>query len=121
MSMSPTTPSSSTTSTVSVIPTGSVTVRSASTVRATVSVIPTASVIVAWAVLTGVAASVIPALVGLAGGGYLLAALVLGLGLLWFSVVFARRDSVEAARRLLVASVAYVPLLLIAMLLDRAG
>lgn len=69
-----------------------------------------------------------PATLHVAGKPYAVAATILGLGYLWFTVRFARivRDpNSEASRRvardLLRASVIYLPLLLAAMMLDAKG
>jgi protoheme IX farnesyltransferase len=65
---------------------------------------------------------------GIAGYAYAVAATVLGLGYLWYTIRFARiiRDpdapaSRQYARDLLRASVIYLPLLLAAMMLDAKG
>jgi len=63
--------------------------------------------------------ALLPTLVGLAGALYFLVALALGLGLLWSAVGLARSRSVADARRLLVASLIYLPLVLGAMALDK--
>jgi len=89
-----------------------------------------------------IAAAVWPFALGVAGRGYVIAAVLLSLGYLWFAVRFARaafraaaqddfsdlRDRDEAApsalqsaRHLLRASVIYLPLLLAAMMLDARG
>jgi heme O synthase-like polyprenyltransferase len=55
--------------------------------------------------------SLIPAWLGLAGGIYAGGAVLLGVGLLYVSVRTALSISRQQARRLLQASVAYLPLL----------
>lgn len=72
--------------------------------------------------------SLLPATLHVTGKPYAVAATILGLGYLWFTVRFARivRDpNSEASRRvardLLRASVIYLPLLLAAMMLDAKG
>ena len=55
--------------------------------------------------------SLLPPLVGLAGGLYLVVATVLGLTLIALSASFARDRSTVAARRLLLFSITYLPLL----------
>jgi protoheme IX farnesyltransferase len=60
-----------------------------------------------------VAASLLPAAVGLAGLPYVGAAVVLGLALVAASIALRRSPTRAAARRLFVASVAYLPLLLL--------
>lgn len=62
--------------------------------------------------------SLIPTLVGLAGPGYLAAAALLGVGLLIVAVRFAAARTRAAARALLIASIAYLPLLMAFMMLD---
>jgi protoheme IX farnesyltransferase len=63
--------------------------------------------------------ALLPTLIGVAGALYFLVALVLGLGFLWSAVSLARTRSVTDARRLLVASLIYLPLVLGAMALDK--
>lgn len=62
--------------------------------------------------------SLCPFLFHLAGPIYLVAALVLGVGYLVCAIQFARRLDLAAARRLFFASIIYLPLLLIALVLD---
>jgi protoheme IX farnesyltransferase len=63
--------------------------------------------------------SLMPALVGLAGGFYLVVATVLGLTLIGLSVRFARDRSTLAARRLFLFSITYLPLLWGTLVADR--
>jgi len=63
--------------------------------------------------------SLIPAWLGLAGGIYAGGAVLLGVGLLYVSVRTALSISRQQARRLLQASVAYLPLLFALMALNR--
>jgi protoheme IX farnesyltransferase len=63
--------------------------------------------------------ALLPTLVGLAGAAYFLVALVLGVGFLWAAVSLARSGSAAAARRLLFASLIYLPVLLGVMALDK--
>jgi protoheme IX farnesyltransferase len=63
--------------------------------------------------------SLLPALLGLAGLTYLFGALLLGLALLAVSLGFLRRHSGTAARRLLLASVVYLPAVLVILVVDR--
>jgi heme o synthase len=65
--------------------------------------------------------ALLPTLVGLAGGLYFVVALILGLGFLWSAVGLARGGSTADARRLLVASLVYLPVLLGVMALDKLG
>jgi protoheme IX farnesyltransferase len=60
-----------------------------------------------------------PTLVGLTGPTYFVAALVLGLGYLWYGVLFSLSRTPQSARQLLFASLVYLPTLLIVMALDR--
>jgi protoheme IX farnesyltransferase len=63
--------------------------------------------------------SLAPYFLHIAGVLYLLGALVLGLWFLWKSISAARVRTNDAARRLLVASVLYLPLLFILLVIDR--
>lgn len=65
--------------------------------------------------------SLLPSLLGLTGLPYFLGALALGLGLLGASLAFGRSLSMASARRLLLASVLYLPAILGVMLLDRVA
>lgn len=68
-----------------------------------------------------VAVSLLPAMLGLAGLYYFLAALVLGGAFLSCNIALAVSRSLRDARRLLIASLIYLPLLLAVLALDRAG
>ncbi|MDX1503323.1 MAG: heme o synthase [Thermoanaerobaculia bacterium] len=63
--------------------------------------------------------SLLPSALGLSGAPYFLGALVLGLVFLGFGVAFSARSSTGSARRLLLASVLYLPAVLVVMLVDR--
>jgi protoheme IX farnesyltransferase len=65
--------------------------------------------------------SLVPGAIGLSGWPYLAIALVLGIALLWLSVGFARARSDRSARALFFASIAYLPLLWIAMMATHRG
>jgi protoheme IX farnesyltransferase len=65
--------------------------------------------------------ALLPTLIGLAGPIYFLVALLLGLGFLWSAVGLARTGTVAHARRLLFASLVYLPVLLGALALDKLG
>ena len=65
--------------------------------------------------------ALMPTLIGLAGAVYFLVALVLGLGFLWSAVGLARSRSAADARRLLFASLVYLPILLGVLALDKLG
>jgi protoheme IX farnesyltransferase len=63
--------------------------------------------------------SLLPTLLGLAGSLYFLVALSLGAGFLACGVSLAISQSLATARRLLFASLIYLPVLLVVMALDR--
>jgi protoheme IX farnesyltransferase len=63
--------------------------------------------------------SLLPTVLGMAGSIYLVGALILGLLFLFSSLRAAFSQSRQQARRLLLASVLYLPLLFILMVLDR--
>ncbi len=63
--------------------------------------------------------SLLPSAVGLSGGLYLVGALVAGGLFLYAAVAFARGPAVPTARRLLLASVAYLPVLLGILVADH--
>ena len=63
--------------------------------------------------------ALLPTLIGLAGPVYFLVALVLGLGFLWSAIRLARSRTVADARRLLFASLIYLPVLLGVLALDK--
>lgn len=75
------------------------------------------------AVLYGAAllpVSLLPSLLRITGPVYLGAALLLGIGLLGYCWEFARALSHAAAKKLMMASVLYLPAILLLMVLDRA-
>ncbi len=78
----------------------------------------TAQQIVVYTVLL-LPVSLLPAALGISGRVYLWGAIVLGLLFLYSSVRAAFSKSRQEARRLLLASVIYLPLLFILMVLDR--
>jgi len=63
--------------------------------------------------------ALLPTLLGMAGPFYFATALVLGLGFLWSAIGLARTRSLGDARRLLVTSLVYLPVLLATMALDK--
>jgi protoheme IX farnesyltransferase len=63
--------------------------------------------------------SLLPAVIGLAGPAYLAAATVLGVIFIWLSGKFANARTTSSARALFVFSIAYLPLLLGALVTDR--
>lgn len=65
------------------------------------------------------AVSLLPTLVGLAGATYFVVAFVLGVGFLASGARLAMESTRSGARNLLLASLIYLPLLLIVMALDR--
>ncbi len=65
--------------------------------------------------------SLLPTLIGLAGPRYLVAALVLGVIVLWLSVEFAATRTHATARRLFFATIIYLPLLWTALVADHAA
>ena len=67
------------------------------------------------------AAGLLPTLIGLTGGVYFFGALVLGALFLVPCLAQAFQPSTAAARRVVLASVLYLPLLLALMALDKVG
>ncbi|HXG22184.1 MAG TPA: heme o synthase [Methylomirabilota bacterium] len=67
------------------------------------------------------AVGLIPTLIGFAGAIYFFAALMLGAMFLWYGVGLARSCSRDAARRLLFASLVYLPVLLAVMAFDKTS
>jgi protoheme IX farnesyltransferase len=65
--------------------------------------------------------SLVPAAAGLAGTVYLGGALLLGLGLIGCALPLMARASAGAARRVLLASIVYLPVLLGLLVLDRTA
>lgn len=63
--------------------------------------------------------SLIPTILGISGSVYFVGAIILGLLFLYSSVSCARSKSRPQARRLLLASVVYLPLLFVLMVLNR--
>ncbi|HSJ23198.1 MAG TPA: heme o synthase [Longimicrobiales bacterium] len=63
--------------------------------------------------------SVLPSLLGLTGALYLVAAAALGIAFLGLGVAMAARPDDRRAMRLFLGSVAYLPLLLLVMVVDR--
>jgi len=66
-----------------------------------------------------IAVSVLPAALGLGGIAYVVTACALGLGLLGAGLAHANTVSTASARRVLMASLLYLPLLLAALALDK--
>jgi heme o synthase len=65
------------------------------------------------------AVSLLPTLLGFAGAIYFVAAFVLGIGFLTSGIGLAMESTTHGARRLLFASLIYLPVLLLMMALDR--
>jgi protoheme IX farnesyltransferase len=65
------------------------------------------------------AVGLLPTLVGLAGPIYFAAAFILGLIFLGFGIDMALSRTAEAARRLVLASLVYIPLVFLLMVLDK--
>jgi protoheme IX farnesyltransferase len=63
--------------------------------------------------------ALMPTMLGLAGSIYFCVALVLGIGLVVVAARLARTPSLETARRLLFASLIYLPVLLLVMAADK--
>ncbi len=63
--------------------------------------------------------SLLPSVLGLAGVFYFGSALVLGAGFVWTAAQFSRQISQQRARRLFRFSILYLPLLLLALVLDK--
>jgi len=63
--------------------------------------------------------SVLPTAIGLSGTAYFATACVLGLGLLGIGLAHANTPSVASARRVLLATLLYLPLLLAVLAFDR--
>ncbi len=68
-----------------------------------------------------IASSVLPVILRLAGWLYLIGAVALGLWMLKAATALARAQTHENARKLLIASVIYLPVLLILILVDVLG
>jgi heme o synthase len=66
-----------------------------------------------------VAVSVLPTVIGISGVAYFMTACVLGLGLLGVGLAHAKTRSMASARRVLVASLLYLPLLLTVLAFDK--
>ncbi len=63
--------------------------------------------------------SLCPYFFGVAGHLYLASAVVLGLAFIWFAVQFARQLTIPRARQLFYLSILYLPLVLMAMVVDK--
>jgi protoheme IX farnesyltransferase len=65
------------------------------------------------------AMSLAPVVFGLCGAVYLVVSLILGVGFLVYAIGFARQLTTGSARRLFLASIIYLPFLLLAMVFDK--
>ncbi len=65
------------------------------------------------------AVGLLPTLIGMTGPVYFVAMLILGLGFLGFGLDLAHSRTVEAARRLVLVSLVYLPLTFLVMVLDK--
>ena len=65
--------------------------------------------------------SLLPTLAGIAGHAYFFGALLLGVAFLAVGIAFGLRETRAGARRVLLASLAYLPLLFLLMLLDSTS
>jgi len=65
------------------------------------------------------AVSLLPTLLGIAGAVYFAVAFLLGVGFLASGIRLAMESTIHDARRLLFASLIYLPVLLLVMALDR--
>lgn len=64
--------------------------------------------------------SLAPTFIGLTGSWYLVGAVLLGLGFVAFGLASARRRSIESSRRVFLASIFYLPFILILMVADKS-
>ena len=78
----------------------------------------TAQQIVIFAILL-LPVSLAPFFIGIAGLIYLIGASLLGIWFLWASIQAARAKSIEKARKLLLVSVIYLPLIFLLMVFDK--
>jgi len=65
-----------------------------------------------------IAFSIMPTMLGLSGNIYFYGALVLGLAFLYSGHLFQKDQSIANARKVLAASIIYLPLLLVVIVLD---
>jgi heme o synthase len=63
--------------------------------------------------------AVVPSLIRVSGAASGVVAVVLGTALLWLAVAFARTRTDESARRLFFGSIVYLPILWVAMVVDK--
>jgi protoheme IX farnesyltransferase len=63
--------------------------------------------------------SIVPSMIGMSGKIYFWGALALGLGFLWYAWKFQKTPSNLTARKILLASVVYLPLLLLFIIIDN--
>jgi protoheme IX farnesyltransferase len=72
-----------------------------------------------WTCALLIPASIIPSIVGISGEVYLWSAVLLGLGYLGCAIFLAVRRTNDAARTLFSASLIYLPVLMIVMMVDK--
>jgi protoheme IX farnesyltransferase len=65
--------------------------------------------------------SLLPVAIGLAGTLYLFGAVALGIAFFWSGVRLARKRTAGEARRLLKASIVYLPLIYVLLMIDKRG
>jgi protoheme IX farnesyltransferase len=65
--------------------------------------------------------SLLPSILGVAGGLYFTGAILLNAGFVASTVVFGRNHTAHSARRVLLVSVVYLPMMLILMVADQVG
>lgn len=75
---------------------------------------------VVWFSVVLIPVSLLPSVIGMSGSVYTVGALVAGIGMLVYAVLFARSRSVASARAELRASIVYLPALLVLIMLDAA-
>jgi protoheme IX farnesyltransferase len=75
---------------------------------------------VVWFCIALLSLSLVPTAMGLTGTLYLLGALAIGFMFLWYGMVVARTRTIADARKLLRASIIYLPALLALIVLDLA-
>jgi len=78
----------------------------------------TAHRILTYSILLGLV-SLLPTILGYTGWLYLAMIIPAGLGFIWPSLGFYQRQTSTQARRVLLASIAYVPILVLALVTDR--
>ena len=79
--------------------------------------------VAAWSLINTIAlvvVSLLPVVLGLASKAYGVAGALCGAWFIWRAIAFTRRETRDAmARRLFLASIAYLPIVLAALVADR--